>query len=73
MAADPPSRSSDLDEVRKLLFPGLPVEEGWAKIDAAIEGAADEQRLEAIEDLVAGDLTEELIAALRRLRASDRS
>jgi hypothetical protein len=73
MADGRPSRSSDLDAVRKLLFPGLPVEEGWAKIDAAIEGAADERRQEAIEDLVAGDLTEELIAALRRLRASERS
>jgi hypothetical protein len=37
-----PSRSDELDQVRRLLFPELPAEEGWARIDAAIAGAAAE-------------------------------
>lgn len=36
-----PSRSDELDQVRKMLFPDLPVDEGWARIDAAIAAAAD--------------------------------
>jgi hypothetical protein len=34
-------RSPELDQVRQMLFPGLPEEEGWARIDAAIAGARD--------------------------------
>ena len=65
--ADP--RTPELDQVRRLLFPSLPPEEGWARIERALAGAKDENRIEAIEELAEGDLTAELIAALRRLRA----
>ena len=65
--ADP--RTPELDQVRRLLFPSLPPEEGWARIEGALAGAKDENRFEAIEELAEGDLTAELIAALRRLRA----
>jgi hypothetical protein len=61
-------RSPELEEVRKLLFPYLPPEEGWAKIDAAVAGAADDARFEAIEALASGDLSQDLLAALRDLR-----
>jgi hypothetical protein len=47
----------------------LPPEEGWARIEGALSGAKDEERIEAIEDLAEGDLTADLIAALRRLRS----
>ena len=65
---DQPSRSRDLDEVRKLLFPSLPAEEGWARIDAALAGAADEARIERIEELAGRDLSGDLLDALKRLR-----
>jgi hypothetical protein len=71
MTGDERARSSDLDEVRKLLFPELPPEEGWARIDAAMAGAEDDRRIEAIEELCAGDLDQELIDALRRLHDKD--
>jgi hypothetical protein len=64
----PDPRSSELDQVRRLLFPALPPEEGWARIEGALEGAKDEERIEAIEDLAEGDLTADLILALKRLR-----
>jgi len=53
-----------------MLFPGLPPEQGWARIDAAIAGAADDRRMEAIEELAAGDLSDDLLAALRTLNES---
>lgn len=68
MGGNERARSSDLNEVRKLLFPELPPDEGWARIDAAMAGAADDRRVEAIEELCAGDLNQELLDALRRLR-----
>jgi hypothetical protein len=43
------NRSPELDEVRRLLFPGLAEDEGWARIDRAFEGAADPRKQEAIE------------------------
>jgi hypothetical protein len=42
-------RSRELDVVRELLFPHLPAEEGWQRIDAADEGQRDERRWERIE------------------------
>jgi hypothetical protein len=42
-------RSSELDEVRQLLFPRLSSEEGWAKIDWAIRRAAEPEKQAAIE------------------------
>lgn len=44
-------RSAELDEVRRLLFPGLSPAEGWAKIDWAIRRAADPEKQAAIEAL----------------------
>ena len=42
-------RSPELDEVRRLLFPGLAPADGWAKIDWAIRRAADPDKQAAIE------------------------
>jgi hypothetical protein len=64
------SRSPELDQVRRLLFPRLSAEEGWARIDAAFDGASDPERVDAIEQLADHDLDDELMAALRRLRDS---
>jgi hypothetical protein len=63
-----PQRTPALDQVRCLLFPTLPPEEGWARIEDALARAKDEERLDAIEELAGQDLTAELIAALRRLQ-----
>jgi hypothetical protein len=62
----PVERSPELDKVRQLLFRDLTEEEGWARIDAAIEGAADPRKLDAIEEIAAGDLSGDLTAAVRR-------
>jgi hypothetical protein len=43
------NRSPELDEVRRLLFPGLSEDDGWAKIERAFERAADPRKQEAIE------------------------
>ena len=43
------NRSSELDEVRRLLFPRLSADDGWAKIDAAFRGASDPRKQAAIE------------------------
>ena len=43
------NRSPELDEVRRLLFPRLSEDEGWAKIERAFAGAADPRKQEAIE------------------------
>ena len=69
MPENPQGRTPELDQVRRLLFPTLPPEEGWARIEGALAGAKDEERLDAIEDLAEGDLTADLIAALKRLQA----
>ena len=67
-------RSPDLDEVRRLLFPSLSPEEGWARIDRAVEGAADEERWAAIEKAATPpDLGDELADRLRKLRGPRRS
>jgi hypothetical protein len=60
-----PNRSPELDEVRRMLFPGLSPDDGWARIDQAIRGAADPEKQEAIEALARRDLTVDLLAALR--------
>ena len=46
------NRSLELDEVRRLLFPRLSEDDGWAKIDAAFRGAVDPRKQEAIEAYV---------------------
>ena len=69
MPENPSGRTPELDQVRRLLFPTLPPDEGWARIEGALAGAKDDERLDAIEELAGQDLTAELIAALRRLKA----
>ena len=51
MPANSPQRTPELDQVRRLLFPTLPPEEGWARIEGALAGAKDEERIDAIEEL----------------------
>jgi hypothetical protein len=65
---DSTRRTPELDQVRRLLFPTLSPEEGWARIEGALAGAQDEERVDAIEELAGRDLTAELIAALKRLQ-----
>jgi hypothetical protein len=43
------NHSPELDQVRRMLFPSLSPEEGWARIDWAIRGAADPDKQQAIE------------------------
>ena len=43
------NRSRELDGVRRLLFPRLSEDDGWAKIDAAFRGAADPRKQAAID------------------------
>jgi hypothetical protein len=62
-------RTPELDQVRRLLFPSLPPEEGWARIENALAGAKDDERIDAIENLAEGDLTADLIAVLKRLQS----
>ena len=69
MPPNSPRRTPELDQVRRLLFPNLPPEEGWTRIEDALAGASDEERIDTIEELAGRDLTAELIAALRRLQA----
>lgn len=67
-------RSDELDRVRRLLFPDLPADEGWARVEGAIAGAADEERAERIERIASEELDEDLLALLRllhRRRESD--
>lgn len=67
MADDDLDRSPELDQARRLLFPELPAEEGWARIDAALAGASDERRVEAIERATRSrDLSQHLLDLLRR-------
>jgi hypothetical protein len=70
---DAPGRSHDLDQVRQLLFPDLPPAEGWAKIEAAITGAADAKRMDAIEELADGDMSSDLLELLRSLREAQQA
>jgi len=59
-----PNRSPELGEVRRMLFPGLSPDDGWARIDQAIRGAADPEKQAAIEALARRDLPADLLAAL---------
>ena len=70
MADDPAAwRSPELDEVRKLLFPQLPPEQGWSRIELALDRAGDPERLDAIEEIAGeDDLEAELRRRLRDLR-----
>jgi hypothetical protein len=65
-------RSSELEELRLMLFPRLSPAEGRRRIDAAFEGAADRGRVERIERLANDpDLAEELVRRLRELRDNE--
>lgn len=68
MSENEQQRSPELDQVRRLLFPRLPAEEGWRRVEAALAGAGDEERTKRIEALATEDLAADLLAALRRLR-----
>lgn len=62
-------RSKELEELRLMLFPQLSPEEGWRRIDAAFDRAADPDRSHRIEQLASDpDLDEELLRRLRRLQ-----
>jgi len=53
-----------------MLFPDLPADQGRARIEAAITGAADAEAWERIERIAAEpDLLGDLVNALRELRA----
>jgi hypothetical protein len=67
VAEEDVDRSAELDQVRRLLFPELPPDEGWARIEAALEGASDERRVEAIERATRSrDLSQHLLDLLRQ-------
>ena len=68
MDEDERGRSRELDQVRRLLFPRLPPEDGWARIEAALARASDPARVEAVERLAAEGLGGDLTTILRRLR-----
>jgi hypothetical protein len=66
-------RSRELDEVRRMLFPALSPEEGWARIDRAIQDADDDDRWAAIEETARHEhLSIDLLRRLRSLREKDR-
>ncbi len=66
MRAQESERSPDLEQLRLMLFPHLSAEDGWRRIETALERAADHERSRRIEQLARDpDLAEEL---LRRLR-----
>jgi hypothetical protein len=65
-------RSPELEQLRQKLFPNLPPEEGWARIDEAFSGASDPERWDRIELLAAEDLDDNLLTLLKRLREGQR-
>jgi hypothetical protein len=70
MSSSGGARRPDLDQVRQMLFPDLPEEEGWARIELAISGAADPARWAAIEDIASDPAR---LAAIERLAAASLS
>lgn len=65
-------RSRELDEVRLLLFAHLPPDEGWQRIDAALQGASDDERAARIEALAEDpSLDRDLLRRLLELREED--
>jgi hypothetical protein len=59
-------RSPQLEQVRRLLFPRLSPDEGWERIETAIARAGDAERMDAIEELAASGLSDDLAAELGR-------
>lgn len=73
-APDEHTQSSDLEQVRPLLIPQLSPEEGRRRIEAALAGAADDERAKRIEELAEDpDLAEELVRRLSAHREDDPS
>jgi hypothetical protein len=70
MSSSGSGRPPDLEQVRQMLFPDLPAEEGWARIDEAISGASDPARWAAIEHLASDPAR---LAAIERLAAASLS
>jgi len=68
MNGDEGGRSPELDQVRQMLFGDLPVEEGWALVDAAVSGARDADRWERIEREAAETMNDDLLALVKRMR-----
>jgi hypothetical protein len=63
-------RSPERDKLRRLLFPDLEEEEGWARLDKVFEQAEDPERMKAIEEIAAAILSDDPAEALlARLRA----
>jgi hypothetical protein len=60
-------RSPELDQLRRMLFPRLSPEDGWRRIETALERAADCERSARVEQLARDpDLAEEMLRRLRR-------
>jgi hypothetical protein len=60
-------RSPELEQLRRLLFPRLSPEDGWQRIETALERAADRERSARIERLARDpDLAEDMLRRLRR-------
>lgn len=66
--------SLPLEQVRVILYPNLPSDEGRARVEAAITGAADIDTWRRIEKIAARepDLFTHLFAASKDLRAERR-
>jgi len=65
--------SPELDNVRRILFPALSPEDGWARIDRAIQDAADDEHWAAIEETANQENQNlDLLGQLRKLRQKDR-
>ena len=59
--------------MRRILFPALSPEEGWARIDRALRNADDGERWTAIEETARQEhLSVALLERLRELREKDR-
>ena len=71
MAHEDDRRFDDREMLRLLLFPRLSPEEGRRRIDEAFEGAADDERVQRIEELARDpDLVEEVFRRLSHHRGN---
>jgi hypothetical protein len=60
-------RSPELDQLRRMLFPRLSAEDGWSRIETALERAADRERSARVEELARDpDLAEDMLRRIRR-------
>lgn len=65
-----PGLSPALEQVRRLLYPDLPPDEGRARVEEAIAGVADSERWQRIERIAAEDpeILKDLIDGLRAVK-----